>query len=105
MNKQYAERDIVEQDEYYVRHVHAMTAEDLHSKSAIAAELAHRDMRIDSLKAKAAIADELAEALRGLAVAYAALEEAGPFLNAKASRYSRAQHALAKYDAIKGART
>ena len=47
--KQYAERDIIEIDRaggHYVRHVSAMTREDLHDKSAIAAELAYRDMRI-----------------------------------------------------------
>ena len=31
-------------------HVMAMTAENLHSKSDIAAELAHRDMEIDRLE-------------------------------------------------------
>jgi len=34
---------------YYYTHVEAMTAEDLHSKSRIAAELAVRDVQIDSL--------------------------------------------------------
>lgn len=51
--KQYAERDIVDQDlrngGAYMRHVQAMTAEALHSKSDIAAELAHRDIVIDKL--------------------------------------------------------
>lgn len=45
-------RDIMEQDEqggYYFRHVMALTAEALHSKSDIAAELAHRDIQIDAL--------------------------------------------------------
>lgn len=52
--KQYAERDIMELDElggFYALHVHAMTAEGLHSKSDIAAELAHRDAEISRLKA------------------------------------------------------
>lgn len=35
---------------YYYRHVHAMTKEDLHCKSDIAAELAWRDREIDTLK-------------------------------------------------------
>jgi len=48
---EYAERDIIEQGYYYSRHTSAMTAEDLHRKSDIAAELAHRDMQIDQLKA------------------------------------------------------
>lgn len=54
--KQYGERDIMALDKagnYYSRHVMAMTAEKLHSKSAIAAELAWRDMEIDRLKAAA----------------------------------------------------
>lgn len=48
----YAERDIMELDEdgdYYCRHVQAMTAEELHCKSDIAAELAYRDSEIDRL--------------------------------------------------------
>lgn len=48
----YAERDIIALDEagnYHFKHVMAMTSEQLHSKSAIAAELAHRDMLIDKL--------------------------------------------------------
>jgi DNA-directed RNA polymerase subunit RPC12/RpoP len=48
--KHYAERDIMEQGNYYMRHLMAMTAEKLHSKSDIAAELAHRDMVIDALR-------------------------------------------------------
>jgi hypothetical protein len=45
----YQERDIEELGEYYSRHMVAMTKEGLHSKSAIAAELAHRDREIESL--------------------------------------------------------
>ena len=51
--KQYAERDHMALDEagnYYCRHVSAMTAEGLHAKSDIAAELAWRDMEIARLK-------------------------------------------------------
>lgn len=48
MPKQYAQRDIEEQ-KHYMRHLDAMTRENLHSKSAIAAELAHRDEIIDNL--------------------------------------------------------
>ena len=47
---EYADRDIIAQGEYYVRHVSAMTGEDLHNKSCIAAELAHRDIEIAKLK-------------------------------------------------------
>lgn len=49
----YGERAIDELDfagGYYSRHVNAMTAEGLNSKSAIAAELAVRDFIIDSLQ-------------------------------------------------------
>ena len=45
---------------YYSQHVAAMTAEDLHSKSDIAAELAFRDAEIARLR-------EALEAVRGLA--------------------------------------
>ncbi len=48
--KRYADRDAYELDEagnYYCRHVSAMTAEGLHSKSDIAAELGWRDWQID----------------------------------------------------------
>jgi hypothetical protein len=53
MSKHYAERDIIGLDRagnYYCRHVHAMTAEALHDKSDIAAELAWRDQEIDRLR-------------------------------------------------------
>ena len=48
--KLYAERDVELQGQYYFDHIMAMTGEDLHSKSAIAAELAHRDIQIEALK-------------------------------------------------------
>jgi len=50
MTKKYADRDIMEQ-KHYATHVFQMTAEGLHSKSDIAAELAHRDEIIDDLRA------------------------------------------------------
>lgn len=49
---QYADRDHTDLGSYYMRHVSAMTGEALHSKSAIAAELAHRDREIDRLQAE-----------------------------------------------------
>ncbi len=49
---EYAERDIEALCQYYGRHVSAMTGEGLHEKSDIAAELAHRDHVIDTLKAE-----------------------------------------------------
>lgn len=50
IEKHYKERDIMEQGNYYMRHLMAMTAEKLHAKSDIAAELAHRDTVIDELR-------------------------------------------------------
>ena len=50
MEKHYAERDHIKQGKYYMAHVSAMTGEALHSKSAIAAELAHRDIEIERLR-------------------------------------------------------
>jgi hypothetical protein len=50
-------RDIIEQREYYSRHVDRMTGEKLHAKTDIAAELAHRDIQIDDLT------EQLADAL------------------------------------------
>lgn len=51
---EYADRDVIQLDRdggYYCRHVSAMTAEGLHSKADIAAELAWRDREIARLKA------------------------------------------------------
>lgn len=48
----YGERDIMAQGDHYIKHVMAMTGEGLHNKSAIAAELAHRDIEIERLKAE-----------------------------------------------------
>jgi hypothetical protein len=64
--RQYAERDIVALDEagvYYMRHVDALTREQLHAKSDIAAELAFRDMTIDSLREELAAVRKAAYAL------------------------------------------
>lgn len=50
--KRYAKRDHMALDKaggYYIRHVSAMTGEELHWKSAIAGELGYRDMLIDEL--------------------------------------------------------
>ena len=51
--KLYADRDASELDDaggYYFRHVMAMTAEGLHSKSQIACELGDRDMLLAEAK-------------------------------------------------------
>ena len=50
--KLYAVRDPEEQGEWFVRHMSAMTKENLHSKAEIAEELAHRDIRIEALEAE-----------------------------------------------------
>jgi hypothetical protein len=44
--KLYANRDAMALGQFYLDHVNAMTLEGLHSKSAIAAELAWRDKRL-----------------------------------------------------------
>lgn len=43
-------RDVQALGDYWLKHLSAMTEEDLHSKSDIAAELAWRDKQIDELK-------------------------------------------------------
>lgn len=48
--KLYAQRNAMHQGQHYAKHVAAMTAEELHSKSDIAAELAHRDIEIERLR-------------------------------------------------------
>jgi hypothetical protein len=53
----YAERDIIGQGNFYSRHTSAMTGEGLHSKSDIAAELAHRDIQIEQLQEQVAKAN------------------------------------------------
>lgn len=53
--KQYADRDAMALDEaggYYMRHVMAMTGEQLHGKGDIAAELGWRDMQIAAVQQK-----------------------------------------------------
>lgn len=47
--KLYAERDPRDLEPHFSKHMSAMTSEDLHSKAAIAEELAYRDQRIDAL--------------------------------------------------------
>lgn len=61
MEPLYAKRDIELLDDngnHYCRHVSAMTSEKLHSKSAIAAELAQRDFYIQQgIRCMAALKD------------------------------------------------
>ncbi|EKN4745052.1 TPA: hypothetical protein PXJ50_001398 [Yersinia enterocolitica] len=49
---------------HYGVHIHAMTTEDLHSKSGIAVELAWRDLRIEQLIAQLEAAQKERDALR-----------------------------------------
>lgn len=44
---EYEKRDIIELGDAYLKHANAMTAEGLHDKGDIAAELAWRDERIE----------------------------------------------------------
>jgi len=66
MSDIYAERDIVEQGDYYFRHASAMTGEGLHHKSNIAAELAHRDIQIDDLRQQLEASERRKEELLAL---------------------------------------
>ena len=71
---EYAERDVMALDvagEFYAKHVMAMTAEGLHSKAAIAAELAWRDSVVEDLKTKLFMAAEEKEDMRKVAVGLA----------------------------------
>ena len=58
--KHYAKRDPESQGIHYENHVSAMTTEGLHAKSAIAAELAHRDIEIERLRAALATPAQVA---------------------------------------------
>ncbi|AJF08188.1 hypothetical protein [Geoalkalibacter subterraneus] len=64
-DKQYATRNTGEQGVYFDRHNDAMTREALHGKHRIAAELAHRDIIIERLRAELA-AERMTEEKREL---------------------------------------
>ena len=61
--KLYSERDPMALEPYFSQHMAAMTAEGLHSKAAIAAELAFRDARIAALEAYAKSLEETGDSL------------------------------------------
>lgn len=63
--KLYARRDTESMGDLYIRHVEAMTAEGLHEKNRIAAELAHRDAEIGRLRA---IVDKLPKTVDGVPI-------------------------------------
>jgi hypothetical protein len=74
--RHYAERNIVKQGQPYFDHVKAMTAEGLHAKSAIAAELAHRDIEIATLTAELGAMRELVASMQAVINAASILENA-----------------------------
>ena len=57
----YADRDPRKLEPQFSQHMHAMTAENLHSKAAIAEELAHRDREIERLTAENSALWELSD--------------------------------------------
>lgn len=66
---EYAKRDIIAQGQHFMRHMMVMTAEDLNSKADIAAELAHRDIEIESLRQQLAEAQRDADRYRASIIA------------------------------------
>jgi hypothetical protein len=64
--KLYADRSRRDVEPHYSAHVSAMTSEALHSKSAIAAELAFRDAEIEKLRAALATQRQGNVALMGV---------------------------------------
>jgi len=79
MGDLYEQRDIEAQEDYYMKHLSAMTGEKLHRKSDIAAELAHRDMVIDGLKEDLGLKDhEIRELVTRVTVAVRVLSDSLP---------------------------
>lgn len=70
MTNIYAKRDHQALGEHYLRHIDRMTVEGLHSKSAIAGELAWRDAQVEELQA------QLAETRAALKRATSAMRDA-----------------------------
>lgn len=65
MTTLYAQRNHPAQGDFYLRHIDAMTVEGLNDKSAIAAELAHRDIEIERLrKTERSLEDQLVRIAR-----------------------------------------
>jgi hypothetical protein len=57
----YAKRDVRALGKFYTAHMQAMTAENLHEKSDIAAELAFRDQQIAALEDRICALESLDE--------------------------------------------
>lgn len=63
---EYRNSDIEDCLEIYAKHVNAMTAENLYSKSDIAIELAYRDKQIEQLQSSLQSSQEECAELRAL---------------------------------------
>jgi hypothetical protein len=79
-DKLYASRDIEPMIDTYIRHVDAMTGEGLHSKGAIAAELAFRDVTIAALRQQLAAAEERAGKAEEIVTRLPVLADGAPFV-------------------------
>jgi predicted RNase H-like nuclease (RuvC/YqgF family) len=67
-DKCYGKRNPLKLDEkggYFIRHMAALTRENLHGKAEIAEELGYRDMIIDELQAKITELQKQVDELRG----------------------------------------
>lgn len=96
-DKLYADRDIVKQGQEYVKHVSAMTAEGLHEKSDIAAELAHRDVEIQALRARCEKLETVAGLVREFLRGYPSLSDKLP-ITREAQLRAKLRDALAKLE-------
>ena len=79
----YGERDAETLGQHYGKHVHAMTREQLHSKSDIAAELAWRDQNIEQLQARIAELERQADIGRRAVLGLQAIEWSRPVIDRK----------------------
>ncbi len=99
VKKLYAERDIIGLGQIYCDHVMAMTAEELHAKSDIAAELAFRDAAL------AAKDREISSARTMLARCQGGMKgvlDVFPGLKAAEELLADINAAIARIDAMKG---
>lgn len=81
MNNIYAPRDHEAQGEYYLRHKDAISDYDLYLKSAIAAELAHRDIEIDRLREMLELAAKAVGGVLTYGTGWGTVEKDQPLLN------------------------
>lgn len=113
--KQYADRDRRALGGHYYRHVSAMTGEELHAKTAIAAELAWRDAQIETVTRERDVAREALDVseksvgeymaernqARDLAHTMAGICASGCGDNKPRSSIEWAEHILAERDALR----